>query len=274
MDETPTGTQPATSRIDTSVAHPARRYDYFLGGKDNFAADRESADRMMTALPTARVSALENRRFLRRAVEHLAGEAGIRQFLDIGSGIPTSPNTHEIAQGIAPDARVVYVDNDPIVLAHARALLTSGPEGATAYVDADLREPRRILEHPDVRGTLDLSQPVALMLVAVLHFIPDTDDPRGLIAPLIQALAPGSYLVLSHATLDFMPARAAEHIRSLTSAEGFYPRPRAGIETLLSGLDPVDPGLVPTPEWRLQREPAPRPSAADVAGYAAVARVA
>src|SRR5262249_22451014 len=157
-----------------------RRYDYWLGGKDNFAADRESGDRIIAAFPTARVAALENRRFMRRAVAHLSREAGIRQFLDVGTGIPTSPNTHEIAQGIAPGARVVYVDNDPIVLAHARALLTSSREGATTYIDADLHRPDEILAHPDLLRTLDLSQPAALMLVAVLHFIPDADDPRGL----------------------------------------------------------------------------------------------
>jgi S-adenosyl methyltransferase len=146
--------------INTSVAHPARRYDYWLGGKDNFPADQASGDAIEAAFPTIRMTVMENRRFLVRAVRFLAGELGIRQFLDIGTGIPTSPNVHEVAQSIAPDSRVVYVDNDPIVLAHARALLRSGPQGATAYMDADLREPDKILQQPDLLRTLDLSQPV------------------------------------------------------------------------------------------------------------------
>ncbi|WP_345631739.1 SAM-dependent methyltransferase [Rugosimonospora acidiphila] len=260
-------------RIDTSVAHPARRYDYLLGGKDNFAADRESADRLIEAFPTMRTWAMENRAFLRRAVTHLAGEAGIRQFLDIGTGIPTSPNTHEIAQGIAPDARVVYVDNDPIVLAHARALLSSTPEGATAYLDADLHKPHEILAHPELRGTLDLSQPVALMLVAVLHFIPDSDDPHGLIAPLIQALAPGSYLVLSHVTYDFVPRETADRLNQIVGSEPFRARSTAEFATFFDGLDPVDPGVVPVQEWRAEHEPQPRPTSAEVGGLAGIARI-
>jgi hypothetical protein len=271
--ETPTGTPPAAPRIDTSVAHPARRYDYLLGGKDNFAADRESGDRLIAAVPTMRTGVLENRRFLRRAVTHLARAAGIRQFLDVGTGIPTSPNTHEIAQGIAPDARVVYVDNDPIVLTHARALLSSSPEGATAYLDADLRRPERILAHPELRATLDLTRPVALMLIAVLHFIPDADDPHGLLAPLIDALPSGSYLAMSHVTYDFLPPRTAEQVDHIVSAEPFRARSTAEFTAFFDGLDLIDPGVVPVSQWRADGEPQPRPTAADVGFLCAVARV-
>ena len=196
-----TGGSPS-DRIDTTVPHPARRYNYWLGGKDNFQADRESGDAMAAAFPTIRTSALENRRFLQRAVGYLAREAGIRQFLDIGTGIPTANNTHEVAQAVAPESRVVYVDNDPIVLAHARALLTSSPEGATAYIDADLRDPEKILAHPELQRTIDLSQPVGLMLVAVLHFVPDGDDPYALVRRLLDALPAGQ-----------LPGRLARHPR-------------------------------------------------------------
>jgi SAM-dependent methyltransferase len=271
--ESSAGTAPVSARIDTSVAHPARRYDYLLGGKDNFAADRESGDQMIAAVPTARTGALENRRFLRRAVTYLAGQAGIRQFLDIGTGIPTSPNVHEVAQGIAPECRVVYVDNDPIVLAHARALLTSSPEGATAYLDADLRQPEKILADPDLTRTIDLSQPVALMLVAVLHFIPDSDDPYGLVRPLIDVLAPGSYLVMTHISYDFLPPRTGGQVDQIVRAEPFRARTRPEFAAFFDGLDLVEPGIVSVSEWRAQDEPQPRPAPAEVNGYAAIARV-
>jgi hypothetical protein len=168
---------PPSPPFDTSVPHPARRYNYWLGGKDNFAADRESGDAVAAAFPTVRIAAIENRRFLGRAVSFLAQEAGIRQFLDIGTGIASANNTHEVAQSIAPESRIVYVDNDPIVLTHARALLTSTAEGATAYIDADLRNPGRILSDSHLEATLNLSEPVGLILVAILHFIRDEDDP-------------------------------------------------------------------------------------------------
>jgi S-adenosyl methyltransferase len=259
--------------FDTSVAHPARRYDYLLGGKDNFAADRESGDRLIAAIPQVRIGALENRHFLRRAVTHLAGEAGIRQFLDIGTGIPTSPNVHEVAQGIAPDARVVYVDNDPIVLSHARALLTSSPQGATAYVDADLRRPDEILAAPELARTLDLSQPVALMLLAVLHFIPDSLDPQGLVRRLVSALPPGSYLVMSHGTYDFLPPQTAQRADHTMSAEGVYPRSRDSFASFFDGLQLLDPGIVSVAAWRSAGDPQPRPSDAEAGCYAGVARL-
>ena len=165
--------------IDSSRPHPARRYDYWLGGKDNFQADREAAEAIAAVFPSIRTAARENRAFMQRAVRFLAAEAGIRQFLDIGTGLPTADNVHEVAQGVAPEARVVYVDNDPLVLVHARALLTSSPEGTTAYIDADARDPEKILADPVVRNSLDFAQPIALLLVALLHFVEDEEDPWG-----------------------------------------------------------------------------------------------
>ncbi|RGC69146.1 S-adenosyl methyltransferase [Micromonospora sp. MW-13] len=272
----PTGPAHPSDRIDTSVAHPARRYNYWLGGKDNFQADRDSGDALAEVFPTIRVTALENRRFLQRAVRYLAREAGVRQFLDIGTGIPTADNTHEVAQAVAPHTRVVYVDNDPIVLAHARALLTSAPEGATAYIDADLRDPEKLLTHPDLRRTIDLGQPVALMLVAVLHFLPDPDEPYALVRRLLDALPPGSHLAASHATYDHLPAQVAEEARAATRNGGeygaIYLRDLADFTRFFDGLEVVEPGIVSAAEWRADAEPQPRPSAGDVSLYGAVAR--
>ncbi|MEV4492912.1 SAM-dependent methyltransferase [Micromonospora coxensis] len=265
-----------SDRIDTSVAHPARRYNYWLGGKDNFQADRESGDAMAARFPTIRISAQENRRFLQRAVGYLAREAGIRQFLDIGTGIPTADNTHEVAQRIAPESRVVYVDNDPIVLAHARALLTSSPEGATAYIDADLRDPEKILHHPDLRRTIDLSRPVGLMLVAILHFVPDSDDPYAAVRRLLEALPPGSYLAASHATHEYLPPQVAEEAKA--AAKGGGPHGIINLRTLeefrgfFAGLDVVEPGIRSVAEWRAESEPQPRPSVVEVSMYGGVAR--
>jgi hypothetical protein len=191
--------------INTNVAHPARVYDYWLGGKDNFPADRALAEHIMEAIPTMRDMAAANRAFLTRAVRHLSGEAGIRQFLDIGTGIPTSPNVHEVAHATAPGARVVYVDNDPIVHAHARALLTGGDAGETAFILADLREPKSILDHPTLTATLDLSQPVAVLMVAVLMYFEDSDSPNPfeMVATLLEPMPSGSYVAISHPTADF-----------------------------------------------------------------------
>src|SRR6185437_4718689 len=184
--------------IDTSKPHPARMYDYFVGGKNHFAADRETAAEVLRRSPAAHIAARENRAFLGRAVKYLAAEAGIRQFLDIGTGLPTTDNVHEVAQRIIPSAHVVYVDNDPLVLTHARALLSSSEEGRTAYIHADLRSPGEILSSPVVREVLDFSQPIALMLVGILHFLPGKDEPEQIIATLLDALPPGSYLTTSH----------------------------------------------------------------------------
>jgi hypothetical protein len=231
--------------------HPARVYDFLLGGKDNFAADRAAAQAGLEANPNSRVPPRENRAFLRRVVRYLARDAGISQFLDIGTGIPTSPNVHEIAQDADPQARVVYVDNDPIVLAHARALLTSGPVGKTAYVDADVRNVGRILSSADLRQTLDMNRPVGLLLLAVMHFIADEDDPWDLAARLLAELPAGSYLALSHLTGDFDPAAwqgvAAVYRRSGVTMQV---RPLAAVERFFAGLDLLDPGVVSLPRWR------------------------
>ncbi len=261
--------------IDTTVAHPARRYDYWLGGKDNYPADRESGDTIADLFPTIRITAMENRRFMCRAVDYLTRQVGIRQFLDIGTGIPTSPNAHEVAQSIAPASRVVYVDNDPIVLVHARALLTSSPEGATAYLDADLRETDKILRHPDLLELLDLREPVALMLVAVLHFVKDADDPYGAVAQLVAAMPPGSYLVISHATNDHMPPATAAAVDAADNARRvpFQFRTREQFARFLDGLELLPPGIVSVSEWRADHEPQPRPSVEDTAVYGAVARI-
>jgi hypothetical protein len=258
--------------IDTSVAHPARRYNYWLGGTDHFAVDRESGDAIEAAFPTIRTSVRENRAFLRRAVTFLAADAGVRQFLDIGTGLPTADNTHQVAQAIAPESRIAYVDNDPLVLVHARALLDSSPEGATTYIEADVREPERILGNADVRRTLDFARPIALMLIAVLHFIPDRDDPYRIVARLVDGLPSGSYLVISHVTSDYLPPELFTDIRDGRHGPGLV-RSRAEIARFLDGLEVLPPGLVSVAEWRAGSEPPPRPTAAEVAVYGAVARV-
>ncbi|HET7016929.1 MAG TPA: SAM-dependent methyltransferase [Streptosporangiaceae bacterium] len=247
--------------IDTSKAHSARVYDYYLGGKDNYAADRETGDKAMQSWRAVRTAVRENRAFLGRAVRYLALEAGIRQFLDIGTGLPSANNVHEVAQAVAPESRVVYVDNDPIVLAHARALLAGTPEGKTEYIDSDLREPGKILESSAVRDTLDLSQPVALMLVAILHFLTDADDPAGIVATLLDALPAGSYLVASHVT----PEHDQEGVGGLVRAyrQGGIPaqvRTAAEFTALaFDGLQMIDPGVVLVSEWRREKGPVPAP---------------
>jgi O-methyltransferase involved in polyketide biosynthesis len=264
MDEQP-------PRIDTTRAFSARVYNYWLGGKDNFAADREYGEAVARTSPNIRTAAIENRRFLGRAVGVLAG-AGIRQFLDIGTGLPTAGNTHEVAQAIAPESRIVYVDNDPIVLAHARALLTSHPDGATSYIEADLRDPDTVLSAPELRGTLDLRQPVALMIVAVLHFVPDDIAYRA-VDTLLKQLAPGSYVVISHATGDFWdPARVAE-VNATNKAHrlDFWFRGKAEVARFFGDLPLIEPGLVPVSEWRPDGGPVAERENANI--WAGVARV-
>ncbi|WP_189083234.1 SAM-dependent methyltransferase, partial [Mangrovihabitans endophyticus] len=222
-------------------AHPARRYDYWLGGKDNFAADRASGDAIEQVFPHIRTAARENRRFLHRAVKHLAA-AGIRQFLDIGTGLPTADNTHQIAQTLDPTARIVYADNDPLVLVHARALLTSHPHGHTAYVHADLRNPDRLLADPDLAATLDLNQPVGLLLIAVLHFLPDPAAHTA-VHTLVDALPAGSYLALSHATADLLPAGTAHALHEEPAAADIVLRTHTQISAFTTGLDLLPPGI-------------------------------
>ena len=263
---------PPAALIDTMTPHPARRYNYWLGGKDHFAVDRESGDAIAAAMPSVRLAARENRMFLQRAVRFLA-ERGIGQFLDIGTGIPTADNTHEVAQAINPAARIVYVDNDPLVLTHARALLTSAPQGKTAYLDADLRNPADILSRDDLRETLDLSRPVALILVAILHFIRDDEDPRGIVRHLLAALPPGSYLVASHATYDYFSPDAIEKLEANNRDGRFRPRSAAEFAHLIAGPTLVDPGLVSVSDWRPDDAPHPRPKPSDVSCNGAVAHL-
>ncbi len=237
--------------LDIAHAHSARVYNYWLGGKDNFAADREAAERAIAANPGIVADVRANRAFLARAVGYLASSCGISQFLDIGTGLPTASNTHEVAQAAAPRARIVYVDNDPIVLAHARALLTSTVEGATAYIDADLRDASAILA--GARQTLDFSQPVALMLLIVLHMIPDADDPFGIVARLMDALPSGSHLVLAHPASDIHAAKMAEMTRRVNermSGPQATMRDRAAIARFFDGLDLLEPGVVQPQQWR------------------------
>jgi hypothetical protein len=249
-----TGTDPELPEdLNTNVAHPARVYDYWLGGKDNFPADRALAEMMIQAIPNMRGLAAANRAFLRRAVRYLAGEAGVRQFLDIGTGIPTSPNVHEVAQAAAPGSRVVYVDNDPIVLAHARALLTSQDAGETAFIMADLREPKTILDHPTLTATLDLDQPVAVLLVAVLMYFRDSDHPNPfeMVAAVLEPMPPGSYLAVTHPTPDFNPEETATAVAAAEAAGiTLVPRGQGEIERFFTGLDMVEPGVVPVLSWR------------------------
>jgi hypothetical protein len=260
----------ASDSIDTTVAHPARRYNYWLGGKDNFAADRANGDAVEAAMPTIRLMAVENRRFLGRAAGFLAAQ-GIRQFLDIGTGIPAPGNTHEVVQAVDPTAKIVYVDNDPIVLSHARALLTSAPSGTVDYLDADLRNPQAILA--EAAKTLDFSQPVGLLLVAVLHFIRDDEDPQGIVDTLLGALASGSYLVATHATWEFTPASAVEKLQAANPDGRFVPRDGKDFAALFDGLDLVEPGLISVAHWRSDEEVQPRPLIEDVSCNGLVGRV-
>jgi hypothetical protein len=236
--------------IDTSTAHPARVYDYWLGGKDNFAADREAGQQALLAYPQLAEAVKSNRAFLARAVRYLTGEAGIRQFLDVGTGIPAARNTHQVAQHEAPDSRIVYVDNDPIVLMHARTLLTSTLAGRCDYIQADLRNPAEILSQ--AARTLNFGQPVALMLLAILQFIGDGEDPAGLVSRLMAALPSGSYLVISHPTDDFNPNRQGESIQRYNDrvADQATLRGRDGTARFFGGLELVEPGVVAVAEWR------------------------
>ena len=236
--------------FDVSVAHQARIYDYWLGGTDNFAADRKAAEEAAAAYPGVVTGARANRQFLARAVRQLAVGAGIRQFLDLGTGIPTANNTHEVAQAAAPESRVVYVDYDPVVLAHARVLLAGSDEGLVDYLDADLRDTDTILEQAS--RTLDFSRPVAIMLIAVLHAIGDDDDPYQIVAKLMDAMPPGSYLALSHVASDIDPeqiARATARLNQL-SRQHFTLRDHAQVLRFLDGLELLEPGVVRVEEWR------------------------
>ncbi|KUF18366.1 SAM-dependent methyltransferase [Streptomyces silvensis] len=244
-----TAVPPAAGDLDTGTPHPARVYDWFLGGSDHFAADAELGRQLDALDGSTKYCARHNRWFMRRATRHLAGAAGIRQFLDLGSGIPTEPNLHRVAQGVAPQARVVYVDNDPIVLRHAEPLLHGTPAGASTFVQADVREPELVLER--AAAVLDFDRPVALSLVALLHFVSDEDGAREIVRHLVDALAPGSHLVLSQMAGDWMPERTDRAVE-MYKAGGvtLVPRSRAQVEAFFEGFDLLAPGLVWPPDWR------------------------
>jgi S-adenosyl methyltransferase len=263
--------------IDTTRPHSARIYDYMLGGKDNFAADRAVADQVLAAWPAMRISTRENRKFIGRAVRYLAGEAGIDQFLDIGSGLPTVANVHEVAQAINPAARVVYVDNDPLVLTHARALLTSSAAGKCAYIQADLREPKKILSDPVTQETLDFTRPIGLILAAVVHFLLPEDEPKRIITALLDALPPGSYMVASHGSTEYGTQEEADVVLGIIQAGGVRVEPRSSYDfghLVFDGLELVPPGVVLLPEWRPAADGAPRPGGREVGANAGVARKA
>ncbi|WP_415951038.1 SAM-dependent methyltransferase [Streptomyces sp. KLOTTS4A1] len=261
----------AAVKIDTSKPHPARMYDWFLGGKDNYPVDEEMAAQLLKIEPRGRELARVNRAFMHRAVRWLAGQ-GIRQYLDIGTGIPTEPNLHQIAQQAAPESRVVYCDNDPIVLAHAEALLRSTPEGVTEYIQADARHPEVILEHAG--KFLDFDKPIALSMLALLHFISDEDGAYELVDRLVEQLAPGSYVVLSQTTGDFNPG-GADAAMEVYKARGLVLalRTRAQVERFFHGLEIVEPGVSLTAEWHPELgEPVPVTGDEPIPGYAVVAR--
>ncbi|MFI9245062.1 SAM-dependent methyltransferase [Streptomyces sp. NPDC053086] len=261
------GTGPDIQDIDTSRPHPARVYDWFLGGKDNYPVDEQLGRQIAAIDGGAPKAARANRAFMRRATRALAAETGIRQFLDIGTGIPTEPNLHQIAQSVVPDARVVYVDNDPIVLAHASALLRGTPEGVTEYVQADARDPHAILEQ--AARVLDLDRPVALSLIALLHFVADEDGAHGLVSTLVEALAPGSALVLSTMTADFEPENVRRGIAAYAAGGvTLVARSHAEVSTFFRGLDLLEPGIVPVADWRPDEAPADGP----ISLYGGVAR--
>ncbi|HZX38186.1 MAG TPA: SAM-dependent methyltransferase [Streptomyces sp.] len=243
-----TGSEPAVPRIDTSKPHPARVYDWFLGGKDNYPVDEALGRHIMSIDNRAKHVAQTNRWFMHRATRWMAGQAGVRQYLDIGTGIPTEPNLHQIAQGVAPESRVVYTDNDPIVLTHAEALLRSTSEGVTDYIQADVREPDRILEQ--ARKILDFKQPIALSLVALLHFVGDEHQPYDLVHQLVDALPSGSYLVLTQLTADFDPLAVQRGV-DMYAAGGvtLAPRSYAEVGRFFEGLEVEEPGIVRLTQW-------------------------
>lgn len=244
------GPRPAPARVRADIAHNARVWNYWLGGEDNYPVDRVVGDRVTGMYPSIGEVARADRAFLGRVVRHLAGDAGIGQFLDIGTGLPSADNTHEVAQHTAPDARVVYVDNDPIVLAHARSLLTSSPEGATEYVDADARDPLRILRAAE--GTLDLRRPVAVMMLGILNFVLDTDEARSIVRTLMDALPSGSHLVLTHPTLELGGEgnEAAMRFWNKNATPPITARSRSEFASFLDGLTVLEPGIVSCSRWR------------------------
>ena len=263
--------------LHTDRPHPARVYDVLLGGKTNYAADRSAAEQAVAVLPNAVLAARQNRAFMHRVARHLAAHCGIRQFLDIGTGIPTSPNLHEVVQAVTPSARVVYADNDPIVLTHSRALHTSGPEGRTAYVDADLCDPQSILDNPELRSTLDLREPVALTLLLILQWLPEGQDAYAIVERLMRALPQGSFLAISHATHDFDPPAFAKLTEQFAAGgQHLTPLSHAEVARFFGGMRLVEPGVTVVQRWRPDRTDITGQGigATDIPIYAGVARKA
>ncbi len=242
--------QARAADLDTGVAHIARMQNYWRGGKDNFAADRQAAQHAMDAYPDLAASVRANRAFQARAVRYLAGVAGVRQFLDIGTGLPTEGSVGDVARAVAPECAVVYVDDDPMVLVHARTLLTGGPPGRSDYIDADLRDPATVLR--GAAATLDFAEPVAILIVSVLHMITDDEDPGWIVAALTNSVVPGSYLVITHVASDIEPEAMAEMARRVNkhTSRPAAPRDHATVASFFAGLDLVPPGVVRVPEWR------------------------
>jgi hypothetical protein len=255
-------------KLDISVPHSARVWNYWLGGKDHYPADRMVGDQVMAMFPDITLLARADRAFLGRAVRYLAGEAGIRQFLDIGTGLPTANNTHQVAQAIAPESRIVYVDNDPLVLVHARALLTSTPEGACDYIDADLRDTGKILS--EAARTLDYTQPIALMMLGIVGQVPDSDDPQSIIKRLLEPMPSGSYLALSDGINTSETFTEAVRHYNENSANTYHPRSPEQITGFFGGLEPVEPGIVGLTRWRPEDIPLTNPG--EVPGMCGVGR--
>ncbi|MFJ2033291.1 SAM-dependent methyltransferase [Streptosporangium sp. NPDC087985] len=244
----------APSGVDPSIPSVARMYDYYLGGKDNFAADRIAAEKIIEIVPNARESARTNREFLSRAVRHMVN-AGVRQFIDIGAGLPTQQNVHEVALNVAPKSRIVYVDNDPLVLVHGRALLADNPN--TIVVDADLNDPGSVLGHEAVRAHIDFGQPVGILLLAVLHFVPDDRDAARIVRELCSPLTAGSHLVISHGHAGELPSSSQQRGRDVytnTGAGGVVSRSRQQLAAWFDGLELAEPGVVPVQAWRPENE--------------------
>ena len=255
---------PPAPKIDTTLPHSARIWNYWLGGKDNYPVDREAGDRYRAIYPQIVDTARAGRYFLARTVRYLAGEAEIRQFLDVGTGLPTVDNTHEVAQRVAPESRIVYVDNDPLVLAHARALLTSSAEGACDYIDADMRDPEAI--RTAAAGTLDLTQPVALLLIGVMGHISDYDQAHGIVASLLGGLPAGSYLALADSISSGQAHREAGKQYAQTGAVPYQLRTHEQIKGFFAGLTLVDPGVVSITDWRPDPSPFPPPRVETLGG--------
>jgi hypothetical protein len=269
MSDDPSGPEPhRTGEIDTTVPHSARIWNYWLGGKDNYPVDQAVGDELTGIFPGFAELARTDRYFLARAVRYLAGEAGVRQFLDIGTGLPTVDNTHEVAQRVAPESRIVYVDNDPLVLAHARALLTSRPEGACDYIDADLHDPAAILAAAG--ATLDFTRPIAVMLLGVLGHLGDDDETRSIITRLMEAMAAGSYLVIAHGSSTSEALSEAGRRYNASGAAPYYVRSPEQVTRLFDGLELIEPGVVPVPWWR--PDPSPFGLPAEVYSYCGIGR--